>query len=105
MTRGDVYRVRLPARRGREQHGVRYAVLVQADELLELSTVLVAPTSRSVRAATFRPEVDVAGELTRVMVEQLRALDVQRLDDFAGRLSPSEMRDVDDALSLVLALG
>lgn len=38
------------------------------------------------------------------MVEQLRALDVQRLDDFAGRLSAAEMRDVDDALSLVLAL-
>lgn len=104
MTRGDVYRVRLPSRRGHEQRGARYAVLVQADELLELSTVLVAPTSRSVRAATFRPEVDIAGERTRVMVEQLRALDVQRLDDFAGRLSVSEMRDVDDALSLILAL-
>ena len=104
MTRGDVYRVRLPSRRGHEQHGPRYAVLVQADELLELSTVLVAPTSRSVRAATFRPEVEIAGERTRVMVEQLRALDAQRLDDFAGRLSVSEMRDVDDALSLALAL-
>ncbi len=104
MTRGDVYRVRLPSRRGHEQHGSRYAVLVQADELLGLSTVLVAPTSRSVRAATFRPEVEIAAERTRVMVEQLRALDVRRLDDFAGRLSASEMRDVDDALSLVLAL-
>lgn len=104
MTRGDVYRVRLPSRRGHEQHGSRYAVLVQADELLGLSTVLVAPTSRSVRLATFRPEVEIAGERTGVMVEQLRALDVQRLDDFAGRLSASEMRDVDDALALVLAL-
>lgn len=104
MTRGDVYRVRLPSRRGHEQHSSRYAVLVQADELLGLSTVLVAPTSRSVRPATFRPELDIAGERTRVMVEQLRALDVRRLDDFAGRLSVSEMRDVDDALSSVLAL-
>jgi len=34
----------------------------------------------------------------------VRALDVQRLDDFAGHLSVSEMRDLDDALSLVLAL-
>jgi mRNA interferase MazF len=104
VTRGDVYRVRLPKRGGREQHGSRYAVLVQADELLGLSTVLVAPTSRSVLAATFRPEVEIAAERTRVMVEQLRALDVERLDDFAGRLSAEEMRDVDEALSLVLAL-
>lgn len=104
MTRGDVYRVRLPSRGGHEQHGSRYAVLVQADELLGLSTVLVAPTSRSVRAASFRPEVEIAGQLTRVMVEQLRALDLRRLDDFEGRLSVSEMREVDEALSLVLAL-
>lgn len=104
MTRGDIYRVRLPPRGGHEQHGARYAVLVQADELLGLSTVLVAPTARSVRAASFRPEVDIAGQRTRVMVEQLRALDVRRLDDFEGRLSPSEMREVDEALSLVLSL-
>jgi mRNA interferase MazF len=96
--------VRLPKRGGREQHGSRCAVLVQADDLLELSTVLVAPTSRSALPATFRPEVEIAAERTRVMVEQLRALDVERLDDFAGRLSADEMRDVDDALSLVLAL-
>lgn len=104
MTRGDIYRVRLPTRTGHEQHGPRYAVLLQADELLGLSTVLVAPTSRSVRAASFRPEVDIAGQLTRVMVEQLRALDVRRLDRFEGRLSAKEMRGVDEALSLVLAL-
>ena len=104
MTRGDVYRVRLPSRRGHEQHGSRYAVVVQADELLGLSTVLVAPTSHSVLPATFRPEVEVAAERTRIMVEQLRALDVQRLDEFAGRLSASEIREVDEALALVLAL-
>ena len=104
MTRGDIYRVRLPSRGGHEQRGSRYAVLVQADEFLGLSTVLVAPTSRSVRAASFRPEVDIAGQRTRVMVEQLRALDVRRLDDFQGHLSTSEMREVDEALSLVLAL-
>jgi len=104
VTRGDVYRVRLPRRSGHEQHGPRFAVLVQADELLGLSTVLVAPTSRSVRAASFRPEVDIAGQQTRVMVEQVRALDVHRLDNFEQHLSASEMRGVDEALALVLAL-
>lgn len=104
MTRGDVYRVRLPQRGGHEQHGPRYAVLVQADELLGLSTVLVAPTSRSARAASFRPEVDIAGQPTRVMVELLRVLDVGRLGDFEGHLSASEMRGVDEALAFVLAL-
>jgi mRNA interferase MazF len=104
VTRGDVYRVRLPKGSGREQRGPRYAVIVQADAMLGLSTALVAPTSRSVLAASFRPEVSLGGDVTRVMVEQLRALDVRRLDDFAGRLSSEEMREVDEALSLVLAL-
>ena len=104
MTRGEVYRVRLPKHAGHEQHGSRYAVIVQADALLGLSTALVAPTSRGALAASFRPEVEVAGESTRVMVEQLRALDVQRLAELAGRLDPEEMRQVDEALSLVLAL-
>jgi mRNA interferase MazF len=104
VTRGDVYRVNLPVRRGREQHGPRYAVLVQADELLGLSTALVAPTSRSAVPSSFRPEVEIAGEATRVLVEQLRALDLERLGAHAGRLTAHEQRAVDDALSLVLAL-
>lgn len=104
MTRGDVYRVRFPKGGGREQRGPRYAVVVQADDLLGMSTALVAPTSRSALAASFRPEVEVGDESTRVMVEQLRALDVQRLDDLAGHLDAQAMREVDEALSLVLAL-
>ena len=54
-------------------------MVVQAEEMLSRSVVLVAPTSRSARAASFRPEVMVAGDDTRVLVEQVGAVDVQRL--------------------------
>jgi len=104
VTRGEVYRVRLPTRRGREQAGPRYAVIVQADQLLALSTAIVAPTSRSAAPATFRPEIRIGDEPTRVLVEQLRAVDVERLADLVGRLSAQEQRAVDDALTLVLDL-
>lgn len=104
MTRGDVYRVRLPAGRGREQRGAPFAVVVQADEFLGLSTAVIAPTSRSAAAATFRPLVDVAGEATRVLIEQIRAVDLDRLGEHAGHLSPDEQRAVDEALELVLGL-
>jgi mRNA interferase MazF len=104
VTRGDVYRVRLPAARGREQRGPRYGVIVQADELLGLSTAVVAPTSQSAAAATFRPDVEVAGQATRVLVEQLRAVDVDRLGEHAGRLTAPEQRAIDEALRLVLGL-
>jgi mRNA interferase MazF len=104
VTRGDVYRVRLPTGRGREQRGARYGVIVQADALLGLSTVIIAPTSLSAAPATFRPEIHVAGDTTRVLVEQLRAVDLHRLDEHVGRLTPEEQRAVDEAMELVLGL-
>jgi mRNA interferase MazF len=96
--------MRLPARRGREQAGPRYGVIVEADQLLGLSTAIIAPTSRGAAPATFRPEIQVGGQPTRVLVEQLRAVDIERLGELAGRLSAQEQRGVDDALALVLDL-
>lgn len=104
MTRGDVYRIRLPAARGHEQAGRRYGVIVQAEPLLGLSTAIVAPTSTRAAPATFRPQVELDGGPTRVMVEQLRAVDVERLEEHAGRLAPSEQVAVDEAIVLVLGL-
>lgn len=102
--RGEVFRLKAPReRRGHEQAGSRYAVVVQSDALL-LSTWLVAPTSTSARAATFRPQVEVAGESTRVLAEQTVAIDPQRLGESAGHLSYDELRRVDAALRLVLQL-
>jgi mRNA interferase MazF len=104
VRRGEVYRFRIPKGLGHEQQGERYGVIVQADELLPRSVVLVAPTSRSARAASFRPEVVVAGDGTRVLVEQVGAVDVQRLGKRVGRLDAEEMWAVDEALMTVLGL-
>jgi mRNA interferase MazF len=102
--RGDVYRLATARHsRGREQTGARYAVLVQSDALA-LSTVLVAPTSRSAREASFRPAVQVNGERTLVLAEQTVAVDPTRLGQRVGRLSFAELRRLDAALRLVLAL-
>ncbi len=73
MRRGEVYEFRLPMGRGHEQTGKRYGVVVQSDLLLPRSAVIVAPTSRSARSASFRPGIAVDGELTQVLVEQLGA--------------------------------
>ena len=105
MVRGEVRRLRFARdRRGSEQRGVRYAVVVQADELLALSTVLVAPTSRSAPARSFRPLIELDGEATRVLVEQTTAVSTDRLGDAAGRLSAQELRALDEALIVVFGL-
>ncbi|MDQ1504120.1 MAG: mRNA interferase MazF [Actinomycetota bacterium] len=104
VLRGDVYRFRLPKGIGHEQHGERFGVVVQADEFLPRSVVIVAPTSRSARAASFRPEIDIGGESTRVLVEQIGAVDAQRLGDLMGHATPEEMWGIDEALATVLGL-
>ena len=105
MVRGEVFRLRAPRRaRGSEQRGARFAVVLQTDELLALSTVLVAPTSVSAPARSFRPTIELAGSETRVLVEQTTAVSADRLGDSVGRLGAAELRDVDDALALVLGL-
>lgn len=104
MIRGDIHRVTLAPRGGHEQEGRRLAVILQADELLRLSTVIVAPTSRSARPASFRPLIEVGGETTRVLVEQMRAVDSARLGDRVGHLSFDEQRALDEATRVVLSL-
>jgi mRNA interferase MazF len=93
--RGDVYRLRAPHDAvGHEQQGRRYAVALQADDL-NLSTVIVAPTSTSAHPYVFRPEVTVRGEPARLMLDQLRAVDVEKaIGERVGRLSPHEMLEV-----------
>ncbi|MBA2460547.1 MAG: type II toxin-antitoxin system PemK/MazF family toxin [Actinobacteria bacterium] len=104
MVRGDVHAIAPPGRRGRVQRGARYAVVVQADDLLALSTVVVCPTSQSTPAASFHPEVTVAGRSTRVMCEMVGAVDARALGEHAGHLALDELRGVEDALRLVLDL-
>jgi mRNA interferase MazF len=104
VLRGDVHEFRLPRGSGHEQQGRRYGVIVQANELLPRSVVLVAPTSRSAKPASFRPEIDLLGETTRVLVEQVGAVDPGQLGELVGRVSPEEQWGVDEALMTVLGL-
>lgn len=78
--------------------------MVQADELLALSTVLVSPTSASAPARSFRPAIEIGGRPSRILVEQTTAVAPERLGPSAGRLSAAELRDLDAALELVFGL-
>ncbi len=105
MVRGEVFRLRVPrGTRGSEQRGARYAVVVQADELLALSTVLVSPMSTTAPPRSFRPTIDLKGSSTRILVEQTTAVSPDRLGESLGRLSASEQRDLDTTLVLVFGL-
>lgn len=104
MLRGEVYELQLPKGMGHEQGVRRYGVIVQAGALLPRSVVLMAPTSTSARPASFRPELVVEGATTRVLVEQVGAVDVNRLGFPVGHASAEELWGIDESLSTVLGL-
>jgi len=49
--------------------------------------------------------VEIDGQLTRVLVEQLGAVDPSRLGESHGLLAFGELREVDRALAVVVGLG
>ena len=104
MPRGDIVRLTPPKSLGREQQGPRFAVVIQSDALAPLSTVIVAPTSQSALQTHFRPLITIEGDSTKVLVEQLVAIDVRRAGERIGQVSVEEMWAIDDALTLVVGL-
>jgi N-acetylglucosamine malate deacetylase 2 len=86
---------------GREDHEVDLIVPVDRTRQQQ---VLIAPTSTVARGASFRPEIEIEGTTTRVLVEQTGAVDVSRLGDQHGHLTPEEQWGVDLALETVLDL-
>jgi len=104
VVRGDVHAITLPRRRGHVQQGRRYAVIVQADDLLSLSTVVICPTSRSAFPASFHPEITLEGQPTQILCEMIGAVDARALGERVSHLTLDEQRSLDDALQLVLAL-
>jgi mRNA interferase MazF len=104
VVRGDVYEIKPPDGRGHVQQGRRYAVIVQADDLLSLSTVVICPTSRSMISASFHPEIDIRDQPTQVLCEMVGAIDARTLRKQVAHLTYEELRAVEDALLLVLDL-
>ena len=104
MVRGDVHQIKMPGKRGDVQEGRRFAIIVQADDLLALSTAVICPTSRSAFTASFHPEVIVADQPTQVLCEMIGAVDTRALGEHIGHLTHDELRSIEDALLLVLDL-
>jgi mRNA interferase MazF len=103
--RGDAVALRPPRGAvGREQRGRRYAVVIQAEEVAWLTTVVVVPTSSSAQPAIFRPEVTVRGQRTRLLTDQVSTVDRSRIGRSVGRISPAELQELDESLKRILGL-
>jgi mRNA interferase MazF len=105
VIRGAVYRVDLgEARRGDEQRGRRYGLVLSPTDMA-WSVVTIVPTSTKAQPAVFRPEIELGGVPTRFLVDQLRSIDVRFLHgEPAFFLHRDELEDVEVAVSRYLGL-
>jgi mRNA interferase MazF len=105
VIRGAVYPVDLgDAKRGLEQRGRRLGLVISIEQSA-WSTVTVIPTSTWAQSAVFRPEVVIAGRDTKVLIDQVRAIDTTYVTgELVDYLSRDDMAQVEHGLSRYLGL-
>jgi mRNA interferase MazF len=107
MIRGAVYPIDLDlgdTKRGHEQRGRRLGLVISIEQDA-CSTVTVLPTSTSARPSVFRPEVAIAGRETKILIDQVRTIDVSYVaGDLVDYLSRDDMARVEHSLSRYLGL-
>jgi mRNA interferase MazF len=93
--RGEVYLVELDPTRGSEIRKTRPCLIVSPDELNhQLRTAIVAPMTTAGHAYPFRPVCRFSGKIGRVALDQLRAVDRDRLRKRLGVLSSDTLTTI-----------
>ncbi len=106
MRRGDVWWVRLAPVTGGEIGKTRPGVIVSNDQANAASNrVQIVPvTSQTQRVYPSETLVDIDGEISKAVADQIRTVAKSHLLDHMGRLNEAEMRAVERALRRQLAL-
>jgi mRNA interferase MazF len=103
-SRFDVYLVRLDPTVGSEIRKTRPCVVVSPDELNHhLLTAIVAPMTTGGHAYPWRVPVTFDGKRGRVVLDQLRTVDRERLIRRLGALDRSAARELLEALGQLFA--
>jgi mRNA interferase MazF len=92
-SRGEVYLIELDPTRGSEIRKTRPCVVVSPDELNHhLRTVVVAPMTTGGQAYPFRKACRFGGTAGYVALDQVRAVDRERLRKRLGVLAPATLQ-------------
>jgi len=104
--RGDVVWVALDPTRGTEIRKTRPAVVISNDSCNRHgSRVVVLPVTSNVSSLyPGEARIDLAGKPARVLGDQIRSVDKERLRSRIGRLRQDELRDVEEAVRITLGL-
>lgn len=99
MIRGAVYRIEVGKPRGHKQGGKRLGLVVSPSNS-PLSVATVIPASTSAGHAIHHPELEIAGRRTRLLVDQIRSIDVDYVvGDPVDYLTRDQLAEVDLAVA------
>lgn len=102
--RRAVYRINLGRPRSHEQGGKRLGFVMSPSDS-PLSVVTVIPTSTSAGPSIHRPELDIAGRGTRMLIDQIRSINVAHVvGDPVDHLTRDQLSVVDLALAHYLGV-
>ncbi|MHC1685744.1 MAG: type II toxin-antitoxin system PemK/MazF family toxin [Clostridiaceae bacterium] len=111
VKRGDIFYADLSPVVGSEQGGIRPVIIIQNDIGNKYSpTVIVAAITSQINKAKLPTHVEISSEeygLNKdsvVLLEQIRTLDKKRLKEKIGHMSEDDMKKVDEALLISMAL-
>ena len=111
IKRGDIYYAELNPVIGSEQGGTRPVLIISNDIGNRHSpTVIVAAITSRVHTKAKLPthtairDFEGLNKDSIILLEQIRTIDKQRLQEYIGMLSESEMARVDKALAISVSL-
>jgi mRNA interferase MazF len=94
-TRGDVYLIELDPTQGSEIRKTRPCLIISPDELNQhLRTLIVAPMTTGGQAYPWRVRCRFRDRTGFVAIDQLRAIDSERLVRRVGRIAPTTLTAV-----------
>lgn len=87
VKRGEVYWVHLDPTRGSEIRKTRPALVVSPDDMNQmLPRVIIAPLTSKGQPLGCRPEIRFQGRRARILLDQIRSVDRQRLGEKMGNI-------------------
>ena len=85
VKRGEVYWVNLDPSVGSEIRKTRPALVISADDMnAALPRIIIAPLTSKGQPLGCRPEVTFKGKPSRILLDQIRCIDKQRLGEKMG---------------------